>query len=89
MKVKLHNKKKAQLRDDGNWIPRVYERASTKKKAACVTVKCGCCGEQVKIYHDENSLEINGVNASIDDWEKILLPLLNIDYEPEYDNMED
>ena len=78
MKTKLKNKKMYQTNEAGYYIPRVYERASKGSKGPRVLVKCGCCDEKVEIYHDEESLEINGVLASIEDWEKILLPLLNI-----------
>ena len=42
-------------------------------------LKCGCCDEKVEIYYDNEGLEINGVNGSIDDWREILLPLLRIE----------
>jgi hypothetical protein len=42
-------------------------------------LKCGCCDEKVEIYYDDEGLEINGVNGSIDDWREILLPLLRIE----------
>jgi hypothetical protein len=47
--------------------------------------KCGCCDENLKIYYDEEGLEINGVNGSIDDWREILLPLLRIEKELVYE----
>jgi hypothetical protein len=40
-------------------------------------IKCGCCDEQVEIYYDAQTLEINGVMASIENWREVLLPLLN------------
>ena len=45
-------------------------------KSAQLKLTCGCCSNKVTIVHDEFGLEINGVNGSIEDWEKILLPLL-------------
>ena len=30
----------------------------------------------VKIYYDEYGMEINGVNASYDEWKSVLAPLL-------------
>ena len=39
-------------------------------------VKCGCCDNHVEIYYDGESLEINGVNANLNEWRNILLPLL-------------
>jgi hypothetical protein len=41
-------------------------------------LKCGCCDEKLEIYYDDEGLEINGVNGSIEDWREILLPLLRI-----------
>ena len=44
-------------------------------------IKCGCCSESVVIYYDNSSrddLEINGVNGTINQWRKVLLPLLHI-----------
>lgn len=41
-------------------------------------LKCGCCNERLEIYYDDEGLEINGVNGSIDDWREILIPLLRI-----------
>ncbi|HEY7428124.1 MAG TPA: hypothetical protein VH682_28080 [Gemmataceae bacterium] len=38
--------------------------------------KCGCCDQQVEIYYANDSLEINGVIASIENWREVLLPLL-------------
>ena len=79
MKTKLKNKKMCQNHESGYIMPRVYERASKGSKGPRVLVKCGCCDEKVEIYYDDETLEINGVLATIGDWEKILLPLLNID----------
>ena len=50
-----------------------------------IRVKCGCCNETVEIYHtndrdgDPNleTLEINGVHGTIDQWRQVLLPLLD------------
>ena len=46
---------------------------------ASYLLKCGCCDEKLEIYYDEEGLEINGVNGSIEDWREILLPLLRIE----------
>lgn len=78
MKVKIKNKKKGLTDKTGNFIPRVYHKTSRGKFDPRYLIKCGCCDESVEIYYSDNSLEINGVNASIEQWEKILLPLLNI-----------
>jgi hypothetical protein len=61
---------------DGGWRPRIYKRAAKGRKSGRLLVKCGCCNEQVAIYHDEHGLEINGVCASLTEWRAILGPLL-------------
>ena len=65
-------------RPDGYPQIRVYHKKSSGKKMPRYLVKCGCCDEKVEIYYDDEGLEINGVNGSIDDWREILLPLLRI-----------
>ena len=57
---------------------RVYHKKGAGKKMPRYLLKCGCCDENLEIYYDEEGLEINGVNGSIDDWREILLPLLRI-----------
>lgn len=76
MKVKLKNKKMGLTDKTGNWVPRVYHRSSRGRKGPRYLIKCGCCEESIEIYYGEGSLEIGGVNASVEDWRKILLPLL-------------
>jgi len=70
------NKKVAQRRQDEHWDLRIYHRAAKGNKSPRLLVKCGCCDEKVEIYYDEESLEINGVNGSLENWREILLPLL-------------
>lgn len=41
-------------------------------------LKCGCCNEKVEILYDSESLEINGVQGSLENWREILLPLLDL-----------
>ena len=41
------------------------------KPSQGVTVKCGCCNETVKIFYDEDSWEINGVHASVEEWKRL------------------
>ena len=58
---------------------RPARRLSVKStKAANYLIRCGCCNEKVDIYYGEDSLEINGVEGSIENWRAILLPLLGI-----------
>ena len=55
-------------------------------KASRLLVRCGCCQQSVEIYTDylkhgdihANFLEINGVHGTVDQWRKLLLPLLGI-----------
>lgn len=58
---------------------RIYHKKGPSKKSPRYLLKCGCCDEKVEIYYDDDGLEINGVNGSIDDWREILLPLLHIE----------
>ena len=57
---------------------RVYHKKGVGKRMPRYLLKCGCCNEKVEVYYDDDGLEINGVNGSIDDWREILLPLLLI-----------
>jgi hypothetical protein len=41
-----------------------------------LTVRCGCCDERFKICYSQDGLEIAGVMASLDQWRKLLGPLL-------------
>ncbi|MGR3316995.1 MAG: hypothetical protein ACUZ8O_00725 [Candidatus Anammoxibacter sp.] len=65
-------------REDGYPQIRVYHKKGKDKTSPRYLLKCGCCEEKVEIYYDEEGLEINGVNGSIEDWKEILLPLLNV-----------
>jgi hypothetical protein len=47
-----------------------------KKSLPCYNVRCGCCDQKVQIFYDNETLEINGVNGTIENWREILLPLL-------------
>ena len=67
------------VRSDGYPQIRVYHRKGIGKKSPRYLLKCGCCDEKVEIYYDDEGLEINGVNGSIEDWREILLPLLQIE----------
>ena len=52
-----------------------------------IRVKCGCCDEAVEIHFSEepardqscDTLEINGVIGTIDQWKQVFLPLLGLD----------
>jgi hypothetical protein len=70
------NRKMNQRRDDGESALRVYDRAAAPGRMARRLIKCGCCDESIEIYHDETTLEVNGVYGSIQNWREVLLPLL-------------
>ena len=76
MAIPCLNTKLAQRRDDGSWDLRVHHRAGRGLKSPGYLIKCGCCDQAVEIHYDDESLEINGVNASLANWREILLPLL-------------
>ncbi len=42
-------------------------------------LKCGCCEEKLEVHYAEDTLEIGGVNGTVEDWREILLPLLQLD----------
>jgi hypothetical protein len=67
-----------QKRADGYNELRVWSLPASKRKSPRLRIKCGCCDEQVVIYHDRDGkdLEINGVIGSVENWREILLPLL-------------
>jgi len=66
---------------------RVKRYPASKKKSPRIRVKCGCCKETLVICPEDASsgnpdadlLEIGGVMAAVDQWRKILLPLLSIE----------
>lgn len=60
---------------------RIYDRKQKGVQSARRLVKCGDCDNSVEIYHGDNSLEINGVLGSIENWKEVLLPLMGIPYE--------
>ena len=73
-------KRKNKLYDCSNFGQpqiRLWHRKQNKKQAPCYHLKCGCCNSTLDIYYDEDGLEINGVNGTLEDWKEILLPLLN------------
>ena len=57
------------------------------KNRRSIRVKCGCCSMAIEIFPEEDptgdihvdSIEINGVMGSVDQWRKVFLPLLGIE----------
>jgi hypothetical protein len=76
----IENKKLGQSGPSHEFLMRVYHRKESKVgsgiRSARYLLKCGCCDEKVEIYYGGGSLEINGVNGSVENWRAILLPLL-------------
>lgn len=66
-------------------VPRVTHRKAHRKKSARFKIKCGCCDRSFEIYYDglDNPMqaffEIADVNAGMQDWRAILLPLLGFE----------
>ena len=75
--MKKTEKKRARKPGDGYPVPRVFRRKARGKRSARLLIKCGDCDQKFDIHHAEGEdLEIAGVLASIENWRKILLPLL-------------
>lgn len=78
--AQLFNHRMNQKRPEGYNALRVWDIPATKKKCPRLRIKCGCCDGQVIIYYGEgdegDSLEINGVFGSVENWRELLLPLL-------------
>lgn len=76
------NKKKLIMDEEHNTYKlRISHRKRKGKTDACYTIKCGDCDRKFEIYYggkygDERTLEIAGVFAGIEEWKRILLPLL-------------
>ena len=67
-----------QSRKDGYFAIRTFHRGKKGKKDARFLFKCGCCDEKVEVYYGGDSLEINGVMGSVENWRTLLLPLLRM-----------
>ena len=78
MRILKRSNRMGQKRANGFWQIRVYHRGARVNKGPRYLLKCGCCNESLEIFYDNDSLEINGVHGSIQDWREILLPLLKI-----------
>ena len=80
------NTKSTKAEENGNgWKLRAVNKVFKNPiRSPRLRVKCGCCDQTVDIYYDPtngdglNGLEINGVNASIEEWRRLLLPLLKV-----------
>ena len=65
-------------------ITRRKMRKKGKVISTRIRVKCGCCSEAIEIHADsaptgdvhQDTLEIGGVFATVDQWRRIFLPIL-------------
>ncbi len=72
------NRKFARARKDGYFDIRVFHRSRRGKKDPRFLFKCGCCNGKLEVYYGGDSLEINGVMGSVENWRELFLPLLNM-----------
>jgi hypothetical protein len=72
------NRQLAQTRADGYFSIRAFHRSRKGKKDPRFLFKCGCCSHQLEVYYGGDSLEINGVMGSVENWRTLLLPLLQM-----------
>ena len=70
------NKRMCVSRPEGGFALRVYAKKKTRRLSPHVLIRCGCCDEQVRIFHDKSSMEINGVQGSLENWREVLYPML-------------
>ena len=73
---KKFNAKLAKSLPGGGWKLRVRHVSAKGKRSPHLKIRCGCCKNAVEVYYGEGGLEINGVNAPVSEWRKLLLPLL-------------
>ncbi len=72
------NRKLARTRPDGYFESRSFHRGAKGKRDPQFLLKCGCCDRKLEVYYGEDSLEINGVMGSIENWRELLMPLLEM-----------
>ncbi len=70
------NTRIAKHNPEGGFRLRVFKRAARRKHSPRLTVKCGCCDQAVEIYYGDGTIEINGVIATLEEWRRLLRPLL-------------
>ena len=72
------NRKFAQTRPNGYFAIRSFHRDAKGKRDPRFLFKCGCCDNKLEVYYGGDSLEINGVMGSIENWRELLVPLLEM-----------
>lgn len=73
------NRKFAQTRPNDYFDIRVSHKSRKGKKDPRFLFRCGCCDGKLEVYYGGDSLEINGVMGSVENWRELLLPLLNME----------
>lgn len=76
------NQRLARTRKDGYFDIRVSHRAAKGKKGPRYLFRCGCCEKKLEVYYDKDSVEINGVMGSVENWREAFLPLLGLGTRP-------
>ena len=76
--IKAMNQKLAQPRSEGYFAIRVFHTGKKGKRDPRFVFKCGCCDQKLEVYYGEDSLEINGVMGSVENWRELLRPLLEM-----------
>ncbi len=72
------NRKFAHYRSDGYFEIRGFHRGAKGKRDPRFLLKCGCCDGKLEVYYGGDSLEINGVMGSVENWRELLVPLLEM-----------
>ncbi len=72
------NRKFTHTRPDGYFEIRSFHRDAKGKKDPRFLLKCGCCDGKLEVYYGGDSLEINGVMGSVENWRELLAPLLEM-----------
>ena len=71
------NRKMAQSDGQGGWRLRVWRRKGRGVRSPRLLIKCGDCDAALAIYYGGDSMEIGGVHASLEEWQRIFVPLLD------------
>jgi hypothetical protein len=79
------NRKMNLMAGSSSPMPRVTHKVAYRNKSPRFKIKSGCCDNSFEVYYNhpddltETSLEIVGVNASVEDWRAIFLLLLGFE----------
>lgn len=71
-------RKFAHTRPDGYFEIRSFHRDAKGKRDPRFLLRCGCCDGKLEVYYGGDSLEINGVIGSVENWRELLVPLLEM-----------